>query len=183
MRKIFFVTVLAVASFIGANAQSGKNQIGIGPEIGIPTGDFGDAFKLGFGGSVKGLLGVGTAGQVTLTSGYTTFKAKDLPSGVDVKASIIPILLGYRHNFTGFYVEPQVGYGIYGSKIDGMGAPFDGSDSEGQFTWAAGVGYALEQGLDIGARYQSGHKDGGSTGLVGISVRWNFSLGGASASK
>jgi hypothetical protein len=183
MRKVFLATVFVVASFIGANAQSGHNQIGIGPEVGIPTGDFGDAYKTGFGGSIKGLLGVGTAGQVTLTSGYTTFKAKDLPSGVDVKASIIPILVGYRHNFSGFYVEPQVGYGIYGSKVDGMGSPYDGSNSDGAFTWAAGVGYAMEQGLDIGARYQSGHKDGTSNAVIGISVRWNFTLGGASASK
>lgn len=183
MRKILFATVLVVVSFIGAKAQSGHNQIGIGPEINIPTGNFGDAFKLGIGGSVKGMLGVGTAGQVTLTSGYTTFKAKNLPSGVDVKSNIIPILLGYRQNFSGFYVEPQVGYGIYGSKISGMGSGYDGSSSDGAFTWAAGVGYAMEQGLDIGARYQSGHKNGSSTALVGISVRWNFTLGGATSSK
>ena len=183
MRKILFASIFVVASFIGANAQQGHNQIGIGVDLGLPMGDFGDAYKLGIGGQVKGLLGVGTAGQVTLTSGYMSFKAKDLPSGVDIKASIIPILVGYRHNFSGFYVEPQVGYGIYGSKVDGLGSPYDGSNSDGAFTWAAGVGYAMAQGLDLGVRYQSASKDGESTSLIGFAVKYNFTLGGASASK
>lgn len=177
MRKVFLATCLGLASFIGANAQKGHNQIGIGPEVAIPVGDFGDGFKTGFGGSVKGMLGVGTAGQVTLTSGFTSFKAKGLESGEKFNASIIPILLGYRHNFNGFYVEPQAGYGIYGSKVSGMGNGFDGSNSTGAFTWAAGVGYAMQQGVDIAARYQSGHKDGSSTGIVGFTVRYNISLG------
>jgi hypothetical protein len=183
MRKVLLATFIGVASFIGANAQKGHNQIGIGPEVAIPVGDFGDGFKTGFGGSVKGMFGVGTAGQVTLTSGYTTFKAKGLESGEKFNASIIPILLGYRHNFNGFYVEPQAGYGIYGSKISGTGTGLDGTNSSGAFTWAAGIGYALKQGVDIGARYQSGHKDGATTGVVGFTVRYNFSLGGAKASK
>jgi hypothetical protein len=181
MRKFLIATILGAASFMGANAQTGHNQIGIGPEVAIPLGDFGDGFNTGFGGSVKGMFGIGAAGQVTLTSGYTIFKAKNLPSGVDVKASIIPILLGYRHNFNGFYVEPQAGYGILGSKVSGAGSPYDGSDSDGGFTWAAGIGYAMQQGIDIGARYQSTEKDG-STALIGFTVRYNFSLG-KSASK
>ena len=183
MRKVFLATAFLAATFMGVKAQSGHNQIGVGADIAIPTGDFGDAFKTGFGGSIKGLFGIGSAGQITLTTGYTSFKAKDLPSEVDIKSSVIPILAGYRHNFSGFYVEPQIGYGIYGSKISGMGSPYDGTDSEGAFTWAAGVGYAMAQGLDVGARYQSASKDGSSTSLVGFSVRWNFTLGGAQASK
>jgi len=175
-------TAFGLASFIGVNAQKGNNQIGVGADVAIPVGDFGDAFKTGYGGTVKGMYGVGTGGQITLTSGYTTFTAKDLPSEVDVKAGIIPILLGYRQNFSGFYVEPQAGYGIYTSKVSGMGSGNDGSDSNGAFTWAAGIGYVLKQGLDLGARYQSGHKDGNTTGLVGFNLRYNFSLG-AKASK
>jgi hypothetical protein len=180
MRKLIlvFASVIALSS---VHAQTGKNQVGIAFEAGLPMGDFGDAFKTGFGGSIKYLHGVGSAGQVSLTSGYTTFSAKDLPADYSVKASIIPILVGYRHNFSGAYVEPQVGYGIYGSKVKGGG--FDESSSDGAFTWAIGLGYAMEQGLDIGARYQSASKDGSTTSLVGLHIGYNFSLGGASSSK
>jgi hypothetical protein len=179
MRKIFFASALAIASFIGAQAQSGNNQVGIAFDLGIPTGDLGDAVKTGFGGQVRGLLGVGTAGQVSLTVGYASFKEKE-ETGADLKMTILPILAGYRHNFNGIYVEPQVGYGSYGSKATYLGS--DVSSSDGAFTWAAGVGYA-KNGIDIGARYQSGTKDGDNLSLVGIHIGYNFTLGGASASK
>lgn len=180
MRKV----ILALASVFAigfAHAQTGKNQIGIAFEVGLPMGDFKDAFKTGFGGSLKYLHGLGTAGQVSLTSGYTTFNAKDVPSGYTVRSSIIPILLGYRHNFSGLYIEPQAGYGIYGSKVKGGG--FDESNSDGAFTWAIGLGYAMEQGLDIGARYQSASKNNSTTSLIGLHLGYNFSLGGTTSSK
>jgi hypothetical protein len=179
MRKV----ILVLASFFvlsAIKAQSGKNQIGIAFEVGLPMGDFKDAVKTGFGGSLKYLHGVGTAGQVSLTSGYTIYNAKDVPSGYTVRSSIIPILLGYRQNFSGVYVEPQAGYGIYGSKFKGGGV--DESNSDGAFTWAIGVGYAMEQGLDIGARYQSATKNSFTTSLIGLHLGYNFSLGGGTTS-
>ena len=179
MRKIFFASALAIASFIGAQAQSGNNQVGVAFDLGIPTGDLGDAFKTGFGGQVRGLLGVGTAGQVSLTVGYASFKEKE-ETGADAKLSILPVLAGYRHNFSGFYVEPQVGYGSYAGKATISGTEV--KNTEGAFTWAAGVGFA-KNGIDVGARYQSASKDDYNYSLVGIHIGYNFTLGGASASK
>lgn len=178
MRKVLLV-IAAVFALGAAKAQTGKNQLGIGFEVGLPTGNFKDGVKTGFGGSLKYMYGVGTAGQVTLTSGYTIFNGKDVPSGYTAHESIIPILLGYRHNFSGFYVEPQVGYGIYGSKVKGGG--IDESSSDGAFTWAIGAGYAMAEGLDLGARYQSASKNGSTISLIGLHVAYNFSLGGSSA--
>lgn len=160
------ITAISVSSY----AQSGKNQIGVGADLGIPTGDVGEGLKTGFGGYAKGLFGIGEAGQITFTTGYTTYKFKGGGDGSNYH--IVPLLAGYRHNFSGFYAEPQIGYGIYGSKIEGLG-----SSSEGAFTWAVGFGYVVSN-VDFGARYQSGHKDGSSVALVGIHVGYNFSLGG-----
>src|ERR1043165_7804117 len=136
--------LLFVFSFIG-NAQKGNNQISIGPEVDLPLGSFNDAYKVGFGGTIKGLLGVGNAGQVTLLTGYSYFKGKS--SGVggynysSYSFSIIQILLGYRHNFSGFYVEPEAGMGIYRTKVSSVSA------SETRFTYGGGVGYA-QKALD-----------------------------------
>lgn len=175
MRKVILV-LASVFALSAANAQTGKNQLSIGAEVNLPMGDFGDAFNTGFGGSLKYLHGVGSAGQVTLTTGYSTFKMKGSTDDESVKASIIPILVGYRHNFSGVYVEPQLGYGIYGYKEKFGGE--SSSDSQGAFTWAIGAGYAMEQGLDLGVRYQSASKDGSTTSLIGFRVAYNFSLGG-----
>lgn len=174
MKKVFLAVCAGIIGLV-SYGQQGTTKIGIGAEAGIPTGDF-DAFKTGFGGYAKGLFGIGTAGQITFTSGYTSYKAEGSTSSDKITYGIIPILAGYRHNFSGFYVEPQVGYGIYSTKIDVAGV--SASSSDGAFTWAAGIGYVINDKFDLGARYQSGHKDGSSTALIGIHLGYNFSLGG-----
>lgn len=178
MKKLFLATAIAIVS-LTASAQKGNNQIGIGVDLGLPSADFGDAAKFGFGGYVKGLYGIGTAGQITLTSGYTTYSGKDEITdamGVDkVKYGLIPILAGYRHNFDGFYAEPQIGYQIARVKIE-EGSE-SASDSQGMFAWAVGLGFA-KSGFDAGVRYQSGSKDGATFAVVGFHIGYNFSLGG-----
>ena len=183
MKRIILTTAIAFISVL-AFSKKGTNQLGIVAGVGIPTSGFGGGLGGGRGGHSKGLLGVGTAGQLTFTTGYCTFGMKDDVEealGVDkASSSIIPLLFGYRHNFSGFYAEPQVGYGIYGAKVK-LGGVSE-SDSEGALTWAVGFGFA-KNGFDAGVRYQIGHKDGESTAIVGIHIGYNFSLGGGTASK
>lgn len=177
MKKLFLAICIATISS-AAYSQQGNNQIGVGIDLGLPLGDFGDGYSFGYGGYVKGLYGIGTAGQITLTTGYTVFPAKKVLEdalGADkITSSIIPVLAGYRHNFNGFYVEPQLGYGSYGTKIDG--GSFSAKGSSGAFTYAVGLGFA-KGGFDAGVRYQGASKDGSSTSLIGFRVGYNFSLG------
>ena len=86
---------------------------------------------------------------------------------------MIPLLAGYRYHFKDFYAEPQVGYGIYGAKI--KGGEYASTDSQGAFTWVAGIGY-IYNNLEVGARYQSMHRDGESSGFIGFLVGYNFSV-------
>jgi len=179
MKKVFLAIFGIVAFGAASLAQKGNNQITPALELALPTGDAGDASSLGLGVTVKGLYGVGNAGQLTLTTGYlaagTKKELKDLLGADKITSNMIPILAGYRHHFKGFYAEPQVGYGIYGAKI--KGGEFESSESEGAFTWAAGIGY-IYNNFEVGARYQSMHRDGESSGFVGIRLGYNFSLGG-----
>jgi hypothetical protein len=182
MKQLLLLAAIVSISFL-SNAQKGTNQVGIAFELGIPLGDFGDVAKTGFGGLIRGAYGVGTAGQVTLTTGYTSFSVKDelLSSGETANLHIIPILVGYRHNFSGFYVEPQLGYGSYGSKDKFNGTSV--SSSEGAFTYGGGIGYS-KSGFEGGVRYQAGSKDGSTTSYIGFHVGYNFDLsGGGTASK
>jgi hypothetical protein len=178
MKKVFLAICIAAISS-SAYSQKGNNQIGVGVDLGLPMGDFGDFSSFGVGGYVKGLYGIGTAGQITLTTGYQSYAAKkeikDALGADKYNLTIIPVLVGYRHNFSGFYVEPQVGYGSYGSKVKISGV--SGNASSGAFTYALGLGYA-KSGFDGGVRYQAGSKDGSTTSLIGIHIGYNFSLGG-----
>lgn len=171
--KLSLLVLSILLMGVAANAQRGTTEIGVGAEAGLPLGDFGKGFKAGFGGYAKALFGVGFAGQVTATTGYSAFTAKGSSTEEKVTLYLVPILAGYRQNFNGFYVEPQAGIGIYGAKVKVMGE--SASSSETKFTWAAGVGYE-KNSIDIGVRYQRGEFEGGSISMVGIRVGYNFQI-------
>ncbi len=171
MKKLI-LSSLVLFTALFSKAQSGNNQISVAAEVGIPTGDFAEGFNTGFGGSVKGLYGVGNSGQITFTTGYTTYKAKGNTSDYSASFNIIPFLAGFRLLMNGFYIEPQAGYGIYAASVKIMGEK--ASSSEGAFTYAGGIGYANNK-IDIGVRYQGATQDGDSFGLIGIHLGYNFS--------
>ena len=178
MKKVFLSIFGIVAIAAGSFAQQRNNQISPAAEVALPTGDAGDVNKIGLGVTVKGLYGIGEAGQITFTTGLLSSGAKneykDLLGASKITSTMIPLLAGYRHNFNGFYAEPQIGYGIYGVKV--KGGDYAMKDSEGAFTWAAGVGYVFNS-FEAGVRYQNMHKDGESSGFIGIRIGYNFSLG------
>ncbi len=174
MKKFFLAIVLFTAVTAGANAQQGSKQISAGVELAIPTGDFGDYTKTGFGINGKAIFGVSEEGNITATTGLQMFGYKGYSKS---NLTVIPILGGYRHNFgggaKGLYAEPQIGAGIYLSKF-GTGYYKD-RDSEVNFTWALGGGYVY-QNFDFGLRYQRAQADGDGAGLFALKVAYNFPL-------
>jgi hypothetical protein len=181
MKKVFLSILGIVAVAATSIAQAGNNQIIPAAEIALPTGDASDVQSIGLGVTVKGLYGIGEAGQITFTTGLMVASGKkdykDLLGADKITSTMIPLLAGYRHNFDKFYAEPQIGYGIYSAKI--KGGDYDMKDSQGAFTWALGGGYKFNNNIEAGLRYQSMHKDGGSSGFFGIRVGYQFSLGSA----
>ncbi|HET9825206.1 MAG TPA: hypothetical protein VFP87_07730 [Chitinophagaceae bacterium] len=172
MKKfLMLATILSMAFF--ANAQKGNNQIGVAFEAGLPFGYFGKGAKTGLGGLLKGLYGIGEAGQISFTTGYSNFSWKNLGSEETGNSWIVPFLVGYRHNFEGFYVEPQLGYGVLGSNYNLSG--ISSTASTGAFTWGAGVGFA-KNGFDGGIRYQGLSKNG-TVSVIGFHIGYNFSIG------
>lgn len=178
MKKIIVFLLAGLLLHAGSFGQKGNNQIGVGADIQIPTSDFAGYFKTGFGGYVKALLGVGKSGQVSASTGYTSFNAV---GGIPMKLGIAPILIGYRANFNGFYVEPQIGYQLVNAKFNGGDELGYLSDSGGGFMWAAGVGYVFNKKFEVGARYGSGSASPGGTtlGAFGLRLGYNFSLNGS----
>ena|SRR5690625_1686084 len=171
MKKVFIIgIVLAMTSFT-AFAQKGNNQIGIGLDLGLPVGDFGDGSNFGIGGTAKGMYGIGNAGQVELTVGYISFGSKESTSEAKASTGIIPIFAGYRHHLNQFYLEPQLGLSMISSKATVMGNSF--SSSTTAFGWALGIGYEFDA-FDLSARYQSASKSGGSLGFFGLRIGYNF---------
>lgn len=151
MKKIIFSAVLVCTLAMAANAQQHENGINFGPDLYLGLKSFGDAYKAGIGGHVKGLYGVGSAGQATLTIGYASFKGKktDFFDYSKQQFKVIPILLGYRHHFQDFFVEPQLGVGH--STIDYNDTKLF---SQTKFMYAIGGGY-LTHGFEVDLSFQN----------------------------
>lgn len=173
MRKVFLTFSAIVAMATVSFAQTGKNQIGIGAELGIATQSGGGT---AFGGTAKYLYGIGSAGQLTFTAG--AMFDSDSEDNVKVTATNIPLLAGYRHNFNGLYVEPQVGYMStkFTMKVDGQKYL---SGSDGSLAYGIGGGYAFTNGLDLGLSFRNAAQSG-ATGMLVLRAGFNFSLGGSS---
>src|SRR5690606_30661667 len=153
---------------------------GVGAELGLPLGDFGEAYSIGFGATAKGFYGITAQGDITGTLGYLHFGIKESNEYMSGSTAMIPIMIGYRHDFGGLYGEPQLGLAILKStvKMDfgGFGGLFDdlnssGSNSTTKATFGLGGGYVF--GLwDIGALFQITD----DMNFLGVRIGYNFSL-------
>ena len=168
MKRILFSMAFVLTVFVSF-AQTGNNAVGIGADVYLPIRYFGEAYGVGVGGHLKGLYGVGTAGQLTLTIGYATFNGK---SGLyeDQKYSFMPYLLGYRHHFTNLFVEPQLGVNTSKTKYKG-----DVVDKVTSFSYAINGGYTK-----IGFEASIGLQNVGLTGHIALrgGIAYNVPLGG-----
>lgn len=183
MRKLLLtfaiVAVATVVSFAqNSPSTSSKNKLGIGLEFGLPMGDAGDSYSIGFGGAGKFEAGVSKNFGITVTAGYTNFYIKkDIKdvleaAGFDTDpAGFIPVKAGGKYYFgatQNFYAEGEVGAAIGTQK-----------GSEASFIYAPGIGISFpvsnKSAIDAGARYESWVNDG-SFNQIGIRIAYKFGL-------
>ncbi|MFC4262153.1 outer membrane beta-barrel protein [Ferruginibacter yonginensis] len=177
MKKVF-LSVAVIAAAIGANAQTKKTvdnpfKFSIGAEVAAPVGDFGDSYKVGFGGSLQADYSVAPELSLNVNAGYLTFAGKSqtitVPGGsITFKPenfSIIPVLGGIRYNFT-----PQ----FYGSAQ--LGAAFS-TEKNGKtsFTYAPGIGYKFSENVDALLKYTGyDQKNTSTSSTIGLRVAYTF---------
>lgn len=164
MRKIFVLTLLSV-SFLSSNAQ-----IQVAKIVGPTSNDF----TLGYGGFLKFSYQVSEPSDISLELSFLSFAKK---SDTRFAWDVLPVKLGYRYVITGKghgpYVEPQVGYNIYG--IDPSDKTFKG------FVWGAGVGYLFKPvakiKFDLGVRFESASYSGKPLNYAMIRLSHNIVFG------
>lgn len=173
MKKQILFTAFSLLFTVFAMAQDGFRAIGAGAEVALPIGDFSDAYNIGFGVTGKVFYGLNDNADITGTLGYLHFgmEETDFVSG---NMSMVPIMFGYRHDFGGFYVEPQLGLVALRSKIDtvdfGFGS-YGGSSSATKFSLSLGGGYVIGD-WDLGLRFQLVD----DLNFLGLRVGYNFSI-------
>lgn len=171
---MMIIALLSVSSF--SYAQKGFNTIGANVEFGVPIGDFGQAYGVGFGASGKVFYGISEAGSATGSLGFMRFGIKEDSQFMSGSMSMIPFQVGYRHLFGSLYGEPQLGLMVLRSKVsfDDMGlglSGLSGTSSTTKVTLGLGGGYLMNS-WDLGAKFQIVD----NLNFFGLSVGYHFSL-------
>jgi hypothetical protein len=183
MKKLFAVLVVIVLVASVASAQAvwgqGKMSAGVGVELGLPMGSWGDAVGIGIGGF--GLFQYGINEDILATGqvGYTSWSKKnDVSSG-----SSLAILVGGKYNLSkqvtpGFYGALQVGIYSVTSKVEtpvvttifgNFGGSFEATES--RFVFVPGVGYQFGP-IDASVKYVLS----GDVGNLALNVAYIFPL-------
>lgn len=175
MKKVYFVLALTCISVL-SYAQEGFHKINVGAEVALPLGNFGNAYGVGFGATGKAFYGVSEKGDITGTLGYMRFGMKEDNNMVSGSMGMIPIMFGYRHDFGGFYGEPQLGLMMVSSKVKfndmGLGlSGLSGTHSQTKVSFGLGGGYMFGD-WDLGARFQIID----NLNFLGLRIGYNFSL-------
>ncbi|MFI5218669.1 MAG: outer membrane beta-barrel protein [Bacteroidia bacterium] len=145
-------------------AQSGR--FSIGPEMGIPVGDFSRYASLGFGGTVGYEYPIGDKIGIGLRAGYITFGGKD----GNASQAIIPLQAFFKYYFLavqdGFYAMGSVG-------MTNGKANVNGAESSTKLSYAPELGYHLAN-IDLGFRYQLVSTESYTTSWIGIRFAFVF---------
>ena len=176
MRKLFYL-FLAIGLLSGLSANS---QLELAKLLDKKYHDM----LPGIGASLKFGYPVSEAADATIEAGAMLFFDKDYPESYGL--AIVPVKLGYRHTLngsgTGFYIEPQVGYNIYGGETLEDYETGELIDRKGTgFIWAAGIGYLFKPSrrmqFNLGLRYESILDKGYPKNFIGLRLSHNFTFG------
>src|SRR4051812_16785137 len=167
--------ILLIALFFIA-IQS-RAQLSVIKMVGNDTKDY----KLGAGLYLKAGYPVSEGDDITLEAGCYLFPLYD--NSFTYGTIVIPAKVGYRYTInrqgTGFYVEPQAGYNIYGLStlnVNGYAKDFRYHG----IVLGAGAGYLFSIGsapLDLNLHYETIIDKGGSNNYVRLGLVFPFRLG------
>lgn len=164
--KFMASAVAAVALFFATNANaqtepagdSQDTRLGIGLSLGIPTHD---AFNFAIGGDLRLQKDFSSNISGIASLGYTNFSAKGEDAG---SIGFIPLKAGVKvFPMERFYISGEIGAG-FGTD--------DGQKTS--FVWSPGIGVGLNNGLDLGLRYESFSKY--DLGQVALRIAYGFNL-------
>jgi hypothetical protein len=174
--------IIAALTFVTFSAKAQEREgirLSVGPEVGLPIGDFKDSYDWSIGGSLQADFPILSNDlYVTLNAGYNNFFAKDINgiSGQDLQ--LIPVKAGLKYfPISNFYVQGEAGASFLTNKDD------IGATKSAAFVYAPQVGYLFHLGgknyLDAGIRFEGNSKftdQGSSNNFLGLRVAYGFGL-------
>lgn len=147
-----------------ANAQS-KMAVGVGGNVVLPIGTFGDVAGMRFGGGANFEYEVSPGLNATASAQYLKFGKKS------IGLSIIPIFAEAKYSFGG---------GLFGFVKTGLNllslTEKNSNGTSSEFGYAAGVGYSLTMdstNIDVSVKFQT---YASSISTIDLGVAYKFGL-------
>lgn len=172
--------LILLVVFTNVNAQS-KMHLGVGADISLPMGSFGDVAGLGFGGSVRGELGLADNINGMATVGYLTYGGKDFGNS-SYSYSAIAILVGAKYYIgtDGLYTMAETGFHLWTYSVESQPVTIGGFTvgggsndfSASEFSYGVGVGYEFGS-FDVNVKYTGA---GSGISYIGARVGYRFAL-------
>lgn len=176
--KSCFLSVIISVFVLSTYTVSAQNypdpvrpRISIGPDIGFPSGSYGNLFSIGIGASAKIEAPITTRLYAAVSAGYSQLIAKKRIDGVRQgrdNRSYIPLKGGAKYYFgKSVYVEGQLGVSIGAGKYTGT-----------SFAWSPGLGLILplsdKHAVDLSIRSEKWERKGGDISQGGLRVAYQF---------
>jgi outer membrane protein W len=190
MKKTALITLLLSLIVVTGAFAAGAMTIGVNGGIAMPTGDWGDVFGMGFTGGAFGDYAINEQFSLGIAADYVSTPVKDefKVEGVDVKTSIIPVVLQAKWTppMKDSKVAPYImaGGGYYMLKITVAEEVGDATVSVSAdankpgFFGGAGVDFKASPQVKVGVfgKYHNILTEGSSTALITAGVSVGFGL-------
>jgi hypothetical protein len=160
MKRKLITMFAALGMSVAGLAQLGP--VSLGAELALPTGDFGESYPLGYGASLGYEQPIGEKLGITLQVGYIMLGIDDAVSTLIDKSSMMPIQVGAKYYLSergaGLYAHVQGGVhnlSVTTKDLDlGLFGTFPGTTSSDSYlSGSVGLGYMLNNKIDVGLRY------------------------------
>lgn len=185
--KIITIAIATLAILFAGKVKAqttdaNKFRLGVGLELGAPTGNAHDISNFELGGTARLQYGLSSNVALMLTSGYYNFFGKTYTSTftdatstttITVKGrslGMIPVKAGFKAFFAQnlyFSGEAGAGFEVHSIVADG--------EKDTKLILSPGVGFANKT-WDVGVRYENFSGQDNSYGLVGLRVAYGFGL-------
>jgi hypothetical protein len=180
--KRFAIALVLVLGFVAGTANAQQNSISGQLCLGLPMGDFGDSYNMGFGLQGSWLNNVSPNIFVGATLGYKYFSLDDGGnSNLSGGFGTIPLMGVFRYNFeTSGNVKPYIGgeLGIHFWSSSAQISGYEYSSNGTDFGFTPMAGMYLPVGnmmLDLTLRYDLVMTDS-DVGWIGINAGLIFPL-------
>ncbi|MFC3559049.1 hypothetical protein [Pedobacter jamesrossensis] len=180
--KLSTLTLLFVSIASWTYAQTTRQssiRYSVGADVGLPLGNFSDAYKWSLGGSIQADIPVlNNILYVTINAGYNNIFADKSVSQFTDDIHLIPVKAGLKFfPVANFYVQGEAGVSFI---LDQKAS----SEKSASFLYAPQLGYLFPLGgksnIDAGVRFEGNSKftrNGSTNNFLGLRVAYAFPIG------